>query len=302
MEGQRVRKDIKKCQEIYRHSDYWIFCGSKFQSCRGQNGTLITYPEIKLCIHGIAKLPNNRLLVDDAAGILHLLDLEAGKVLRSKQLTNKRVCQTRFALSDDGNEVFCIWARGPKWFLAKIDLPDLDCNIYDYKANMYGVQDIVYNAPNKLLVLEVQNTVVDGKKVSQNQITSVVLENSICKTTIIHRWDHSSCGKYFDGRFVWEAGYCIYDLDTGKRFSLVENADTPLPPNHTALSHIYYPEYTFLQLINGTENIFIDCKNRKIIAKYSNNPKEHIYSGIYTGCEFWIGKPDGIYTLPFPSD
>lgn len=300
MEGQRVRKDVKKCQVIYRHSDYWIFCGNKFQSCCGQNGDLITYPEIKLCIHSIAMLPNNRLLVDDAAGVLHLLDLEAGKVLKSKQLTKKRVGQSRFALSTNGDFAFCVWYWSKKWYLAKIDLNNLDCNIYNYPASMYGVQDIVFKSSNELHVLEVQNVDVNGKAVSQNQITSAVLENDKCTTTMIHCWEHSSCGKVFDGRFVWESDYRIYDTYTGERFPLVEKNDILLLENHVSLSHIYYPEYHLLQLVNGTANTFIDCQHREIVAQYFNNPQMQIYSGIYTGYQFWIGKPDGIYAKPFP--
>ena len=172
MDGQRVREDIKNCQVIYRHSDYWIFCGRKLQSCFGQNGALVTYPEVKPCLHGIAMLPNNRLLIDDAASVLHLLDLEAGKVLKSKPLTKKRICQSRFALSHNGEIAFCVWAWGMKWYLVRIDLQNLDYSIYDYPASMYGVKDLVFKEPNKLLVLEVQNTEVDDIAVAQNQITA----------------------------------------------------------------------------------------------------------------------------------
>lgn len=300
MQGKLVRKDIRKCREIYRHSDYYIFCGDKFQSCYQQSGPLITYHEIKMCLHGMVMLPHNRLLVDDAVGVLHLIDLEAGKVLKSKQLTQKRMCETRFALSENGDTAFRIWYWRKKWYLAKIDLHSLNYNIYDYPASMYGVRDIVVNSPNELLVLEVQNVAVDGKAVTQNQITSAALENDICTTTTIHRWDDSGCGMFFDGRFVWESDYKIHDIYTGDTFSLVENSDIPLSHNHVTRSHIYYPEYGYLQLVNGSENIFIDCDSRKIIAQYSSNPKEHIYRGIYTGHEFLIGRPGGIYALAFP--
>lgn len=300
MDGQCVRKDVKKCQVIYRHGDYWIFCGSKFQSCLGCNGTLVTYPEIKLCVHNIAMIPHNRLLVDDSAGMLHLVDLAVGKVLISKQLTKKRICQPRFALSINGDTAFCLWAQGLRWYLVKIDLNNLDYDIYDYPVSMYAVRDVVYKSANELLVLETQTVEIDDKVVSQNQVTSAVLENNRCTTTPVHRWDHPGCGLFFDGQFVWESGYQIYDMATGEGFSLVENSADFLPQNHVALSHIYYPECRYLQLINGTANTFIDCGSRSVIAHYLNDPQMSIFSGMYTGTEFWIGKPDGIYAKPFP--
>lgn len=300
MEPRIIRKDVKKCQVIYPHADYYLFSGARFQSCSKQGGPLVTYPEVKTCLHGIAILPDGKLLVDDAKSVFHLLDLNEGKVLASQKMTKNRICQSRFAISGDGKTAFRIWSWGKSWYLVKINLLDLSYCTYKYKASMYGISDIIYKSHNELLVLEVQNISIGDRAVSQNQVTSVTICGEECITTPLYQWQGDRCGKFFDGRFVWESGYVIRDLCTNECFSLLEQSDILLPKNHVALSHIYYPEKKYLQLINAEQNIFIDCENRKIIARYYNDPQKLIYCGICIGDEFWIGKADGIYATPFP--
>lgn len=300
MEQYAVRKDIKKCQRIYPHPHHWIFCGNKFQSCSKQGGPVTTYSEVKPSIYRLAHIPNNRLLVDDNRSVLHLLDLDEGKVIASRKLTKKRVNISRYAVSYDGETAFCVWCWGKNWYLCKFDLSNLDYCIYSYRPTLYCVRDIVFNAENQLLVLETQSVCTNGERISQNLISSVSIQGDFCNVVPVCRWDGQCVGLYCDGEYVLESNFSIREVNTQKTFSLLENSDILLPPKYAALSHVYYPEYHYLQVVNTTHNIFIDCEKRKIIARYSNDPQKLIFSGICTGDAFWIGKPDGIYAMPFP--
>ena len=295
-----ARNDIKKCQAIYYHPNYYLFEGTCFQSCAKNSGLLYSYPEIRTCIRSITFLPNNRLLVDDSRNTFHLLDLSEGRVILSRKVVNERICQSRFIISDDAQYAFCTWNRRGKWYLAKISLDDLSCHIYPYKASMFGIADLFFQEHNKLLVLETQNISIEGKTVSQSQITSVEISEGRCLTTPMCQWNGKGSSNYFDGRYVWESGYWIRDIATGEYYNLLEKTDISLPEKHVPLSHVYYPEHKLLQLVDDKQNMFIDCEQKKLIARYPNDTQKLSFQGIYTGNEFWLGKPDGIYAMPFP--
>ena len=106
--------------------------------------------------------------------------------------------------------------------------------------------------------------------------------------------------KFFDGQFVWESGYMIRELESNKTFSLLENSVITLPEKHSPTAHIYYPKEELLQIIDCSQNVFIDCNKRAIIARYLTNAQTGTYRGIVTSNEFWIGSEDGIYAKPFP--
>lgn len=297
MEQRLVRKDIRDCQAIYYHSDYYLFSGNGFRSCAKRGGSLFVYTEVKTPINTIAPLPDNKLLVHDKKSVYHILDLEAGKVLVSKQMPRKIISTKRFAVSDDGKTAYRIWLSGNKYHLAVIALSDLSYRTYPYKASWSNVADLVYQSKDELRVLEAQ---AFNGGVRRNQITSVLIGSEECITAPVYQWESDQIGKHFDGRYVWESGCKIRDLITGEYFSLLENSDIMLSENHVTLSYVYYPEYNYVQLIDSKQNVFIDCRQRKIIARYFNDPQNLIYSGIYTGNEFWMGKPDGIYAMTFP--
>lgn len=297
MEQRLVRKDIKKCQVIYPHPDYYLFSGDGFRTCSKQEGELVTYPEVKTAIHAISALPDNKLLIHDAKSVYHILDLENGTILVSKQMPKNVFSTRRFAVSHDGKNAFRFWLRGNKYYLVIVNLFDLSYRICPYKASLNGVADLVYNTDDELLALE---TKVADDGVCHNQITSVTIEGGGCTTTPIHQWEGKWCGKYLDESFVLDNGYNIRDLSTGETFSLLENSDVLLPEKYVALSHKYYPNEKYLQLIDSRQNIFIDCEQRKIIARYQMDNRKPAYTGILTGNEFWFGKADGIYATPFP--
>lgn len=298
MEQRLIRSDIKKCQKIDYHPDYFLFSGDLFQSCSRQGGPLFTYPEVKYFPVALSILPNNKLLIEDARSTFHVLDLEKGKVLASKRMPKQVICSRRFAVSNDGKTAFRTWLKGDKYFLAIINLCDLSCRICPYNVTLNLVADLVYKAENELLVLETQ---VANDGVCHNQVTSVLIVNNQCLTTPVYRWEGEQCGKYFDGKYVLETGYQIRDLDTNKVFSLLENSEHAVPENFHALSRVYYPEEKYLQLIDRNHTVFIDCSQRKIIARYQQKSREEAFVGMYTGEEFWFGKADGIYAVPFPA-
>lgn len=297
MEYRPIRKDIKKCDAIDYHPDHFLFSGKLFQSCSKQGGPLITYPEVKTFLREIAILPDNKLLVDDSKSVLHLLDLDAGKVLLSKKLTKKRMCQSRFTVSADGNAAYCVWCWGKDWYLVKIGLSDLDCWIYKYPATLRFVGAIIENLHGELMVLESQ---VDNDGTCRNQISSVSIKGEQCTASPMYKWNGAHRARHFDGRYVWESQYRIRDLETNRCFHLLENSDISLPPNHVTLSHVYYPKENYLQLVDQQQTVFIDCEKRTIIARYRRDTRAPSFIGQKVDNEFWFGMADGIYASPFP--
>lgn len=297
MEQRLVRKDIKRCDAIEFHPDYFLFSGKNLQSCSQNGGPLVTYPEVKTFLREIAILPTNKILVDDSKGVLHLLDLDAGKVLLSKKLTKKRMCQSRFATSADGDAAYCVWCWGKDWYLVKFDLSDLNYRIYKYPATLHFVGDIIEKSHDKLLVLESQ---VDDDGTCRNQVSSVSIRGEQCTATPVYKWHGDYRARCFDGRYVWESQYHIRDLETNRCFNLLENSDISLPQNHVALTHIYYPNENYLQLIDPQQTVFIDCEKRAIIARYRRDTREPSFIGQKVDNEFWYGTPNGIYASPFP--
>lgn len=297
MEQRVVRQDIKKCQTIDYHPDFFLFSGDRFQSCSRQGGPLFTYPEVKYFLSAYAMLPNNKLLVHDARSTYHILDLQAGITLASKRMTRSCISTRRFAVSADGNTAYRIWLNGKKYYLVIINLSDLSYRTCPYKASWSRVADLICTAKDELLVLETQVT-NDG--VCHNQITSVLIRDAECVATPVYRWESNQIGKFFNGRYVWESGYLIRDVSTGECFSLLENSDVLLPEKHVALSCRYYPENNYLQLVDGKQNVFIDCAQRKIIARYQRDTRKPTYIGLCVDDEFWFSAPDGIYATPFP--
>ena len=292
-----VRSDIKNCTSIYYHKDYHLFSGKYLQICSRQGGSLSKYPSVRNYLTAIAPFPNTKLLVEDGKCVYHVLDLEEGTVLASQKMRRDVSGSTRFAVSEDGKTAYRIWLHGRKHELVVIDLPNLSYRIYPYHACLSCVADVLYTKERGLLVLECQ---VDEDRTCQNQVTSVQIEGEECKTLPLHTWSGEHTAKFFDGRYVWESGYQIHDLHTDYEYGLLDNSDILLPKNHVALTHTYYPDKNYLQIVDGNKNIFIDCTRRQIIASYSTNPQDGSYCGILVGDEFWIGKSDGIYALPFP--
>lgn len=297
MELHLVQNEIKKCQVIYYHPDYYLFSGDGFGACSKYSGEVVTYPKIKTALHSLSELPNNRLLIHDAKSIYHIVDLEAGVVLASKQMPKQVMSTRRFAISSDGNKAFRIWLRGNKYCLAIINLHDLGYQVYPYKETLNYVADLISISNDELLVLE---TEVSDNGLCRNLVTSVTVNGEGCTIVPLDQWEGNYCGNFLDGNFVLDNGYNVRNLSTGDTFSLLENSDILLPKKYVALSNTYYPREKYLQLIDNNQNIFIDCKKRKIVARYQMGSRKPAYAGILTGNEFRFGKADGIYSSPFP--
>ena len=297
MEQRIVRNDIKNCTSIYFHPSYYLFSGKYIQSCSQNSNTLFKYPSVKYYLKTMARFSDDKVLVEDGKSILHILDLKSGTVLASQKMRRDVCCITRFAISNDEKNAFCIWLRGRKHELVIIDLSDLSYQVFLYPSSLCGVSDLICSKEHGLLVLETQ---VNDDRTCQNQVTCLNIQDGGCKATPLYTWSGNNTSKFFDGRYVWESGYKIRDLLTGDVFSLLENSDIKLPEKYQHLSHIYYPDEKCLQLNDGKHNIIIDCKQRKIIAQYLTDYQAGSYSGILVRNEFWIGKPDGIYAIPFP--
>ncbi len=297
MECRIVRRDIKDCTYIHYHPICNLFHGKVIRSCKGENDMPITYHGVKGYLTSLASFQDCKVVVRDSKSFMHILDLDAGTVLMSTKMRRDVCAITRFAISEDGTTAYQIWLRGCKHELIIINLSDLSFRVFPYHSSLSHVADVVYCKEKGILVLETQ---VDEDRVCRNQVTSVSFENDIVHTAPLYTWSGNKSAKYFDGRYVWESGYSIHDIQTSESLWLLENSDFLLPEKHVPLNYIYYPDQNYLQVIDRNQNVFIDCKERMIIARYKSDSKEGSYGGALIGEEFWIGKTDGIYAMPFP--
>lgn len=291
-----IRGDVLNCQFIHYHPNYYLFSGDNFQSCSRQGGPLFTYPKVKIAVHSIAILSDNKLLVEDAKSFLHILDLRNGTVLASKKTPTQFSSTRRFAVSPNGENAFRISRRGEKTYLEIIDLLDLNYRKLPYIPTLHHIADMVFKN-GELLVLE---SSVDNNGTCLNCVKAVLINGNVCKSSLLYQWTGKYCGKFFDGEYVWDNGNNIRNLKTGLSFNLLEHSEVVLPEKFVVLSHIYYPDQELLQLINGDSNIFVDCKKRKTIARYYLDPNGIAFGGFYTENKFWFGQPNGISSKAFP--
>lgn len=298
MERRLVRSDVKRCQSIQYHPDYFLFSTKCIQSCAKQNGSLFEYQDIKFFISQMVCLTDEKVLLEDGKHFYHIINLKSGEVFASRKMRRDVIETDRFAVSPDGKTAYRIWLRGRKYELVVIDLLNLNFQICAYPARLNGVADLIFHKDKGLQVLETQ---VNEDGTCQNLVASIRIRNGACVSTPAFSWEGRHTGKYFDGRYVWENGYMIRDLDTGEYFSLLENSEIRVPEKHAPLAYTYYPEDKYLQIIDTQQNFFIDCKKRKIIARYFTDPKSGSYQGVLAEREFLIGYADGIYSMPFPT-
>lgn len=302
MEQYLVRKDIRNCQTIEYHPDYYLFNGDTFRAGCKLKGIDFIFAQVKPPVYAIAILSGGKILVEDRRCCWHILDLVNGQVLASKKMPQSVMYTVRFAVSNDERTAYRIWLKKSTYYLAVIDLSDLSYCTYVYPASLHSTCDLVCTDDNKLLVLETQ---VTARGVCHSQITLVMLDGEKLSVKMIHQWESEHVAEFFDGRYILDSAYDILDIKTGESFNLLENSDIKLPEKYVAMTHVYYPEYNYLQLVDNKQNIFIDCGQRKIIAWYYRKIDEDKlcpvgYKGLCVGDGFWIGRRDGIYAMPFP--
>lgn len=297
MKERLVRTDLKNISSIDFHDNHLLFSGKNIRSCRGKWDQLKVYYGVSYFLRSMISLSDEKVLVEDGKCVYHILDLNAGTVLFSQKMRRDVSGTSRFAISDDGRTAFRVWLRGKKHEIAVIDLSDLSYRIFPYPASLNGVADLVYIKDSGLLAMETQ---VNADKTCQNQVVSVQFCDEKCILKPLHTWFGERTAKYFDGRYVWESGYKVRDLYTDGIIDLLENSPIRFPEKHVPLAYTYYPEKKYLQIIDQKQNSFVDCIEKKIIAQYSLDPEAESYRGVLVGNEFWIGKPDGIYAMPFP--
>ena len=168
------------------------------------------------------------------------------------------------------------------------------------RTDLRVVQDIVCVSKDHVILLLYQAEIENNKNDILSQLVSINLSDSGYFPNRLYSWKSSSkCLPYStDGRYVLYDNLCVYDLRNNNVFSLLENTKVPsiLKANY---SRMYYDvDSGFLQLCNGKTNEFIDCKNRKLVARYYT--PECSFAGCIVNDEFWIPGESGIQRKIFP--
>lgn len=295
-------KQLRNCSTISQNQDFLVFQGKKVFSLR-RDGTCMThYPEIHPHAGKSVFLPNNRLLIQGGSDhCYHVLSLEDGKTLASMKLPRQRIGTTkRFALSPDRKTAYDFWElRGIK-YIVRINLQTFSYETFPFQLTLRVMVNIACAPSGEVLILESALGSVNGKARTIHQLSSVQFRDGVCESSCKYRWDAPvrMNAHYADDRYALNKNLKVHDLQTNQEIDLLENTELPFTQKNGFLGYRYYPEEQYLQIYDGDQNDFIDCRERKLVARYNTSGNRFI--GCLVDGEFWIGTETQIIKKPFP--
>lgn len=302
MEHEIILPQLKSCDSIYDHPAYVIFTGCGFHAMEKATGTLVHYPGIREPIMKFTALSEDRLLVEDNARRYHLVSLGEGTILKTAATPRGRLMASlrRFALSPDGTEAYDTWLPRGKTGLIRIDLTELRCETVPFQPTLNLIRDAQCLGPRNLRLLETGVETIDGEGRGVNRITSVAFGEEGTTVTVGKSWISPPGGGAFflEGDTVLEYDFHRTNWQTGERTDLLADCDFAWPGNFRPLIHSYDPARDLLQLVDQTQNIFVDLTRRKVVARYFT--KKPGFRGAVVDGGFWIGTDRGVAALKFP--
>lgn len=303
MERNIILKRFKKCSGIYDHPDFCLFSGGGFRSMNKNTKKIVSYPEVRDFVLRISFLSGNRLLVEDCMRRYHLLSLDDGIVLKTTKTPRGRSlagARRPFAVSPDETVAYDIWRIKTKVYMVRIDLEDLTCTPILYRPILNYICDLQCLDAQHLHLLETQTVEIDGAGRTVNQINTLCIDDGGISRSCEKNWISPPGG----------GAFCLHDTDviefdlhrtnwqTDERIDLLEHNSFQWPADFSPLLTRYDPRTDTIQLADFTQNIFVDCAQKKVIARYYT--QEPGFIGARIGDSFWIGTDRGIAAVDFP--
>jgi len=295
-------KRIKQCSAIHFQNNTMVFVGKKYLTFHLGNKILSLYPEIHPTAWKSEFLPDNRLLVDGGAdGKYHLLSVKDGQCITSWKAPGNRIMRSnRFALSPSGNVVFDFWQVKNQYYIVKIDVTSCRYMAIPIQTELRVIRDIVCVSENEVYLLQMQTDDENGNSYTSSRITAIKFTDSGYFPVRLYAWKSPGSIQPYstDGHYVLYNNLLIYDLLKKESYSLLENTDIPSMLKGKFTSIYYDQNRGLLQLCNGKYNEYIDCKNRKLVARYLTPGCS--FAGCIVNDEFWIPSESGIQRKHFP--
>lgn len=302
MERKIIFKQLKNCSTIYDHPSYCLFNGGGFRSMEKSTEKIVHYPKIQNFALKIAFLPSNRLLVEDSVRRYHIVSLDDGIVLKTAETPRGRSLASlrNFAVSPDSSVAYDTWLIKGKSYLVRINLSNLRCESIPYTPTLNYMRDILCLSTQHLLLLETKNQEIDGEGRTVNQITRISIDGDGITSNCEKTWISPPHGGAF---CLHDAEVIEHDLhrtvwQTGERIDLLEHSDFQWPENFHPLARIYDAQHDTIQLVDSTQNIYVDCAQKKVVARYFTQKPGFV--GARIGNRFWIGTDCGIASVDFP--
>lgn len=260
----------------------------------------------------VAFLPGRTALVEGGADEgYHYLSLESGTILWSCQQQGRGHISGPhcFALSPDGKFVYTLYY--PKYEVMEAERICPTEQTYEKRRTTFCLRttDAIFCDKDGTLCALQQHAVQRCDNLGiplepgchQNGILAIPFDDR--EPYWIHQWrtDEPRHARACDGRYILYEDYSIWDLetDTWSRLISLEEYD-PLP--HRGFICHYDRERNLLTVryIGSKMNMVIDCKARRVTARYIPGESHYGFPGCLIGDEFWMGSKSGVQRLPYP--
>lgn len=285
----------------------------------------------------IAFLPNRRVFIDGIQRYYYL-SLETGEALWApdKARTNRSGESLDFAVSPDGSTVYgCFYRneRGKRVFYVERICPDCRlCQVFPVEEGLEVTASLFIDSEGTLCALQRQyitqlryaDTEDPEHSVHLHGILAIPFRDGSPQPYWKQQWEITDGGRYSfgracDGTHILFEDYSVWNLETGEKTFLLDEADRETLPAESC-EYTYDPARSLLTvqyIATSTpfdrQKVIIDCSRRKIVARYLTeepcSEEENPFCGYsvgYRGClvgdSFWIGTAtEGVVRLPFPN-
>ena len=288
---------------IYQYKDYLILQGRDFWIRKLDGSTVVRYHNM----HNVFKikfLPQEQLLICGGTNTAYrLLSLKTGKEIWSIPTIKKSyVSGLHFAISHDGKYAYDSYNFKDEYHLVRIGLLSGDICSCKLGPGYRALRDIVCDDTcDTLYLLRTQIDNIEGHNVGFNEIQSLDFDAPRCCETICN-WKsdgtQNSVAAFFlgDYKHVMSRDLSIFESRTGKVYSLVANEPNGINPGRRPIDCWFDASKQYLHLKYDNGNIIIDCKNRKMAARYAAS----FARGCLIDDAYWIALGDKVTKKPFP--
>lgn len=304
---------VKDCEYICSNGKDVLLSGKNLWLFRADGTFVARYKTIR-GIYTAAFLPGNTVLVQSMKGFYHHIALDDGQVLWSSEKKAKGVhAVQRFAISPDGTAVYNLHTVDfDRLYIDRI-IPEKCIHEQFVVRTGYRVSyEIFCDSDGVLCALQSQ---VQSNKQTEEFIERIaerqsgILAFSIDSEGVQSSWKkkwtcESKPTKYLlgcDGSHVMYGDFSVLQLETMKEFYLLpEEERMKIPEGSISLHYNATRCLLTVHYLAKNLNIVVDCKNRRVVAKYEGDRTGFGTEGCVIGNEFWIGTSEGIIRKPFP--
>lgn len=295
--------NLERAIRVYTHEDYIILQGTDFWVCKLDGTTVLRYHNMPN-VHKVSFLPQNQLLICGGTNTSYrLLCLQTGaEIWRIPIIRKSYVSGRHFALSYDGMYAYDYYNYKDDYYIVQINLQTGEMRSCKVGMGFRALTDIICaENSDSLFLLRTQIDDVDGRSIGLNEIQRFEFP-SLCYCETICRWESDGNGNslaaFFlgDCRSVISEDLHVFESDTGKTYSLVENDPDWIKPGFGPNDCWVDASNRYICLSYDNVNVVLDRKKQKMVARYAAS----FARGCLIGDTYWIPSTDKVEKKPFP--